>query len=202
MRNTLNENICRPVPAPSVSRHSQFTRRLSMTTRPKASSIAPGISQAGVRRLVNAFIGRFEPRIAKIARSSLAILRRRFSTAVELVYDNYNALAIGWSPNERASEVIVSLALYARGVTLYFTHGKKLADPKGLLQGSGNQGRFLRVETPAMLNAPAPRQFLKAATALSATPLPKRGRGYIVIKSISAKQRPRRPIPRKTKKSR
>ena len=65
------------------------------------------------------------------------------------MYDNYNALAIGWSATDRASGgVIVSVAAYATGVNLYFMYGAKLADPEKLLQGSGNQGRFIRLDSP------------------------------------------------------
>ena len=80
-------------------------------------------------------------------REARAKLRRRLPTAIELVYDNYNALAIGFASSERASDVIVSLAVYARGVNLYFIYGVALADPHHLLLGSGNQGRFVRLES-------------------------------------------------------
>ena len=144
-------------------------------------------------RQVAAFIAKFDPAIARLARASRTALRKRFPTAVELVYDNYNALAIGWAPNERASEVIVSLALFARGISLYFTHGAKLADPRKLLHGSGNQGRFIRLQSVAQLDEPAVAALLAAATNLGKTALPATGKGYTVIKSVSAKQRPRRP---------
>ena len=45
------------------------------------------------------FIAKFDPATAKLLRQARLALRKRFPTAVELVYDNYNALAIGWSPN-------------------------------------------------------------------------------------------------------
>jgi hypothetical protein len=157
-------------------------------TPPKAHpSESPAKQLAG-------FIAQFDPAIAKLMRSARTALRKRFfPTAVELVYDNYNALAIGWGPNERASEVIVSLGVYARGVSLYFTHGAKLPDPRKLLQGSGNQGRFIRLTSATQLNQHAIASLLHAAIRLGKTPLPTTGRGYTVIKSISAKQRPRRP---------
>jgi hypothetical protein len=144
------------------------------------------------------FIARFEPPIARLLRSARRILRRRFPTAVELVYDNYNALAIGWGPNERASEVVVSLAGYASGVSLYFVQGKRLKDPLKLLEGGGNQGRFIRLYTPAQLADPAVEALLASAIALGTSPLPVAARGYTVIKSISAKQRPRRKPSRAT----
>ena len=138
------------------------------------------------------FIAKFDPAIARLVRSARAALRKRFPTAVELVYDNYNALAIGWGPNQRASEAIVSLGVFARGVSLYFMQGVHLADPHRLLKGSGNQGRFIRLESVALLKEPAVAALLDAAVGHGKTPLPTKGKGYTVIKSISAKQRPRR----------
>ena len=142
---------------------------------------------------VAGFIAKFDPAIARIVRASRTALRKRWPTAVELVYDNYNALAIGYSPNERTSEVIVSLAVYASGVNLYFMYGRKLADPHRLLEGAGNQGGFVRLVDPALLRKPAIVSLLNAAVKRGKTPLPTTGRGYIVVKSVSARQRPRRP---------
>jgi hypothetical protein len=139
------------------------------------------------------FIARFDPAIAKLVRSARAALHKRFPTAIELVYDNYNALAIGFCPTERTSDCIFSLAVFARGVNLYFMYGKSLPDPHKLLQGGGNQGAFIRLENLAVLDRPAVAALLRAAVRDAETPLPKTGRGRTVIKSISAKQRPRRP---------
>jgi hypothetical protein len=111
-----------------------------------------------------------------------------------LVYDNYNALAMGFASTERVSDVIVSVAVYASGVNLYFMYGRSLPDPKKLLQGSGTQGAFIRFTDPSILDDPAVDSLLTAATKKTKPPLPKTGRGYTVVKSISAKQRPRRPL--------
>lgn len=140
------------------------------------------------------FIARFDPAIAKLARASAAVLRKRFfPTAVELVYDNYRALAIGWGPNEHATQAIVSLAIYTRGINLYFIHGAKLDDPERLLQGNGTRGRFLRLESVEQLDDPDIVALLRTAIRFGKTPLPATGKGRIVIRSVSAKQRPRRP---------
>jgi hypothetical protein len=120
-------------------------------------------------------------------------LRKRLPTAIELVYDNYNALAIGFASSERMSDTIVSLAVYARGVNLYFMYGAALPDPHHLLLGSGNQGRFVRLESATMLDRPEIEELLAAAIEEGDTPLPRSGRGRVIIKSISPKQRPRAP---------
>lgn len=126
-------------------------------------------------------------------RAARAVVRKRFPTAIELVYDNYNALAIGYSTTERASDVIFSLAVYARGVNLYFMYGRSLPDPQKLLQGSGNQGAFVRLDSLSVLDRPAVKALIDAAVSQAKSQLPVRGGGYTVVKSISAKQRPRRP---------
>lgn len=143
-------------------------------------------------RQVTAFIAKFDPTIAKLARQSRAALRKRLPTAIELVYDNYNALAIGFSSTERTSNVIVSLAVYARGINLYFMYGAMLPDPQRVLHGSGNQGRFVRLEKVSDLDDPAVSALLREAIRQSDPPLERTRHGYTIVKSISAKQRPRR----------
>ena len=65
------------------------------------------------------FIDKYTPAIAAHARAALVRMRQLLPGAVQLVYDNYNALAIGFGPSERASEAIFSIALYyaSRGGT-------------------------------------------------------------------------------------
>ena len=150
----------------------------------------PGAAISPAKQL-NTFIARFDPAIQKLVREARAKLRRRLPTAIELVYDNYNALAIGFGSTERSADWIVSLAVYARGVNLYFIYGVALDDPHHLLLGSGNQGRFVRLESAAMLDRPEIDALLTAAIQKIDTPLRRSGRGRLVIKSVSAKRRER-----------
>jgi len=108
------------------------------------------------------------------------------------VYDNYNFFVIGYSPTERPSDAIVSIAARANGVGLCFIHGAKLPDPAKLLLGSGSQTRFIRLESAAVLVRPEVETLIAAAIARSKVPLPKSGRRKLIIRSVSAKQRPRR----------
>jgi len=110
------------------------------------------VTGASPARQLNTFLARFDPKIRGLARAARAKLRRRMPTAIELVYDNYRALAIGFAASERMSDTIVSVAVYARGVNLYFMYGAALADPHHLLLGAGNQGRFVRLESPDTLD--------------------------------------------------
>jgi hypothetical protein len=99
---------------------------------------------------------------------------------------------IGYSSTVRASDCIVSIAAAANGVGLSFYWGASLPDPTNILLGSGKQNRFLRIPNFEMLRMPAVVRLVKAAAAQGKIPLPSKGMGHLVIKSISSKQRPRR----------
>src|SRR4051812_1032758 len=92
------------------------------------------------------FIDKYKPEIGAPGRLILKKLRARVPGAVVLVYDNYNALAIGFSPTELPSEVIFSIALYPRWVSLFFMYGIDLPDPQKLLKGSGKRVRHIVLE--------------------------------------------------------
>src|SRR5215470_126999 len=139
------------------------------------------------------FIAKYTPEIGDMARATLAKMRARLPGAIELVYDNYNALAIGFSPTERTSDVIFSITLYPRWVSLFFFRGAELPDPQKLLKGGGKQVRHIILENAADLDKPAVKALMEHALERSAKPLDSANRGRIVIKSISARQRPRRP---------
>jgi hypothetical protein len=138
------------------------------------------------------FIAKLDPAVAKLFRECRAALRRRFPTAFELVYDNYNFFVMGFSATERSSDCLVSLAANAKGLGLHFYYGATLPDPQKILLGSGNQNRFIRLESAATLARPEVVALLDAAEAQAKSPLPAAGKVTTLIKAISAKQRPRR----------
>jgi hypothetical protein len=141
---------------------------------------------------VASFIAKFDPSNAALIRGCRAAMRKRVPTAVELVYDNYNFFVIGYSSTERASDCVVSLACGANGVALSFYYGATLPDPDRVLLGSGNQNRFVRLPSAKTLAEPAVERLIAAALAQAKTPMPATGRTRTIVKSISAKQRPRR----------
>jgi len=138
------------------------------------------------------FIGKFAPRHQTLIRSIRRALRRRFPTAHELVYDNYNFFVIGYCSTERPSDAVVSLAASSNGVGLCFIHGASLPDPAKILLGSGRQTRFIRLESAEVLQRPEVEALLTLAAERAKTPLAASGEGRLVIRSVSAKQRPRR----------
>jgi hypothetical protein len=147
--------------------------------------------QTDSERQLKGFIDKFRPEHRSVIREVRRALRSRFPSANELVYDNYNFFVIGYGPTERPSDCIVSMAAAANGVGLCFIHGASLPDPKGILFGSGKQTRFIRLETADVLKRPEVASLLNVAEARARTPFAARGRGRLVIVSVSAKQRPR-----------
>ncbi len=161
-----------------------------MKTTPKAA--AP--TGSSPEEQLKAFIDKFDPENSALIRSIRKALRRRLPTANELVYDNYNFFVIGYCASERPSDCIVTIAAAANGVGLSFYYGSKIPDPHGLLLGEGSQNRFLRLESASTLARPEVEELISAAVARSNCPLPTGVKGKLIIRSISAKQRPRRKI--------
>ena len=138
------------------------------------------------------FIDKFEPEHQALIRAMRKALRNRLPTANELVWDNYNFFVVGYSATERPSDSIVSIAAAANGVGLSFYRGATLPDPQKILLGSGSQNRFLRFESAKTLALPDVAALIDAAIAQAKIPVPVKGKGKLIIRSISAKQKPRR----------
>ena len=153
-------------------------------------------------RQLDGFLNAYTPEIAELARKILAKLRKRLPHAMELVYDNYNALAIGFAPSERASEGIFSIAIYPKHINFFFLQGAKLPDPDGLLQGEGSVVRHIRLEDEKTLDLPEVKAMMATAMKMAEVAFDETVKYKLVIKSISEKQRPRRPpvAMKKTKK--
>lgn len=141
---------------------------------------------------LESFIDKFDEKNSALIRAVRKIMRKRLPTANELVYDNYNFFVIGYCPTERPSDCIVSIAAAANGVGLSFYYGSTLPDPHRMLSGSGSQNRFLRIPEVGVLAQPEVEGLIAAAVAQAEAPLPEKGKGKLIIRSISAKQKPRR----------
>ena len=144
------------------------------------------------KQQLESFIDKFTPEVAAQARAAFAWMRRKFPAATVLVYDNYNALAIGFGPNERTSEAVFSIAVFPKWVNLFFLQGAAMRDPHRRLAGSGNQARHIRLDPIDLLDDPQVLELIDSEAKRLGL-VPGTGRGKIVIKSVSDRQRPRRP---------
>jgi hypothetical protein len=141
---------------------------------------------------LSGFIGKFAPERAREIRAARKKMRALLPSATEMVYDNYNFFVIGYGPDDRASLAIFSIAAQASGVSLSFLQGAKLPDPTKRLRGSGNVVRNIRLESVAVLDEPDVRALIDAALARARVRMDPTAQRQLIIKSVSAKQRPRR----------
>ena len=71
-----------------------------------------------------------------------------YPTANELIYDNYTALAFGWSPTQKVGHTFCSIAVgrTSKNIHFGFYWGNELDDPEKLLLGKGHQYRYILVK--------------------------------------------------------
>jgi hypothetical protein len=138
------------------------------------------------------FLRNYSPAIAARARACLAKMRKVTPGAVEMVYDNYNWLVIGFSPTERPSDAVFSIVLPPSHVTLCFLQGAGLPDPHKRLKGSGRVVRNLRLESATTLDEPEVKELIRTAKALARVQFDPKRKRELVIRAVSARQRPRR----------
>src|SRR5580700_7043045 len=155
--------------------------------------MAKPIKAASPSKQLDSFLAKYDPGISSLARRALTKMRKRLPGSLEMVYDNYNALVIGFVPNERVSDAIFSIVLYPKYVTLFFLQGAGMPDPHGRLSGSGSVSRHVRLESAATLDDPEIVSLMNTALHRAKVPLDPKQPRRLIIKSISAKQRPRRP---------
>jgi hypothetical protein len=110
----------------------------------------------------------------------------------ELIYDNYNTVAFGWSPTDRLGHTFCSIALAAKYVHFGFFWGSEIADPEKRLLGKGNQYRYIIVKEKADFPKTYIKKLLKEAFANSLAKVRDKTslvKGQTITKSISPKKR-------------
>lgn len=90
-----------------------------------------------------------------------------YPNANELIYDNYNAVAFGWSLTARLSHTFCSVAVMAQYVHLGFYWGSEISDPEKKLLGNGKQYRYIIIKQKSDLPKIYIKKLLKEAYANS-----------------------------------
>jgi hypothetical protein len=150
------------------------------------------------RKQLDEFIARYSPAMQKQAKAAIRKMRARLPGAVEMVYDSYQWLVVGYGPNDRASEALFSLAMNPAGwVTLCFLrNGPRIPDPKKMLRGSGSRVRNVRLVDGIDLGSPDVQKLMRACEELAGDPIPKKAPRVTIIKAVAKNQKPRRPAPK------
>jgi hypothetical protein len=121
----------------------------------------------------------------------------------ELIYDNYNALAFGWSPTDKAGHTFCNIAVgrTSRNIHFGFYWGSEISDPEKLLIGNGNQYRYLPVKHKKDFPKRYMQELLKDAysNSLSKVKDPKQIiEGKTITKSVSPVKREKRALSKKS----
>jgi hypothetical protein len=154
-----------------------------------------GTQSVAARRSAEAelrtLIARFAPAHLRLIGATRRWLQQRLPTAHEVVYEYRDCFVISYSPSERGYEGVLAIRGSADGVRLYFNRGKELSDPAKLLKGSA-MARWINLEGASTLAWPEVARLFDEAIARNRVPFARAGRGPVVIRPASAKQR-RRP---------
>jgi len=148
------------------------------------TAVARRAAEAELRGL----IAKFAPAHERLTGAMRRWLRKRLPTAHEVVYEYRDCFVISYSPNGHGYEGVLAIRAGANGVRLYFNRGKELPDPEKLLQGAA-QARWILMEAASTLARPAVASLVEEAIARNRVPFARIGRGPVVIRSTSAKQR-------------
>jgi len=143
---------------------------------------------------LNKFLQPFPAEVKKLTLWLRAFVWDLYPDSNELIYDNYNALAFGWSPTDRVGDVFCNIAVgrTTHNIHFGFYWGAKIADPEKKLIGQGNQYRYMLVRTQKDFPKTYIRKLMKEAFAysLGKMKIPKQVfKGATITKSISAKKR-------------
>jgi hypothetical protein len=144
------------------------------------------------------FLKPFDPHIHDIVLWLREFVWDLYPNTNELIYDNYNALAFGWSPTDRVGHTFCSIAVgrTSKNIHFGFYWGSEISDPKKILLGQGNQYRYILVKSKETFPKAYIKKLIKDAYANSLSKVKDKKQlmqGATITKSIS-------PIKRKLAK--
>lgn len=117
-----------------------------------------------------------------------------YPSANELIYDNYNALAFGWSPTDKVGHTFCSIAVgrTSKNIQFGFYWGSKISDPENMLLGKGSQYRYILVKNKLEFPADYIKKLISEAYVYSRGKVSDDNQlitGRTITKSISASKR-------------
>ena len=150
------------------------------------------------------FLKPYDREVQKLALDLRVLVLEEMAPCHENIYDAYSAVAMGYGPTDRVSDGIFHIAVYTKGVNLGFNQGATLADPSGILEGTGKQIRHIKIRSQSDLARPELRGYVRRARQVAIDDARKLGEtappveGLIsTVKAIYPKKR--RPSPESRK---
>ncbi len=130
------------------------------------------------------FLQPYDREVQKLALGLRQLVLEEMAPCHENIYDAYSAVAIGYGPTDRLSDVVFHIAVYAKGVNLGFNQGATLADPDGILEGAGKQIRHIKIRVPSDLARPEVRVYVRRALETARDDARKLGEAPAKVKGV------------------
>ena len=106
---------------------------------------------------VEQFLDAYDPKVAKLALATRKLVLRLVPDADEKVLRPWKTIAYG------CKKKFCAISPHARWVNLQFHSGGSLADPKGLLEGTGKSMRHVKISAAADLRGKPLADLIRAA---------------------------------------
>ncbi len=132
--------------------------------------------------VLRSYLERFDAKQQKLVRAIRTALKKRFPTANELAYDYKSHIVLSYAPSDRGIDGVCAIDARADSVRLYVHGGPKLPDPTKLLKGAGKMARYVKLESARRLSDPEIAELLVAAAKLAPVPMPKSGKGKLILR--------------------
>lgn len=112
-------------------------------------------------RTFDELLGRYPPDVQTLASAARRWLGKLLPRVEETVDSSAPVIGYGYGPGYRGT--VCTLILSQSGVKLGLVRGSELADPRGLLEGSGRVHRHVQLHTLSDLRKAGVSQLVKAA---------------------------------------
>jgi hypothetical protein len=136
------------------------------------------------------FLAPFSDDVQEIALGLRGRVLALIPDAHEFVWDATNAVSLVYAPSTRWQDGVAHIATYARRVNLGFNNGASLADPLGILAGSGKRIRHVSFDSVVDVEAAWIDDYLRAALGQAGLTTSMGDGGTTIRESKGPKRRP------------
>jgi hypothetical protein len=139
------------------------------------------------------FLAPYGPEIQRLTFALRKLLTEMIPTANELIWDNYNAVAIAYAKSEKLKDAFCHLSVYSKHVNFGFNRGSELSNSQIKLEGKGKLIRHLKVTDMDSFPKEVIIKMIYEAIIISEEKNPKllqkENKGKSIVMSISEKRR-------------
>lgn len=138
------------------------------------------------------FLEPYDPKIQQLAIELRDFITKLVPNANELIWDNYNAVAMAYSTSKKLKDAFCHIAVYSKHVNVGFNRGSELVNLPLKLEGTGKLIRHFSVKEIATFPKKEITQIIWEAIAIAERRNPEllkqKQAGESVVMSVSKKK--------------